>query len=310
MPAPRVRRPALISTAVLFGLTVLTAPAMAQDQPAKSPPPAAAPAQASAQAAPAQAAPAQAAPTAQTGVVQRIVVQGAERIEESTILSYLPIQPGDQVTPQKIDDALKTLFRTELFSDVQIQLQGTDLIVRVSENPIINQVVFEGNHSIKEDKLRDEVQVRPRGVFTRSKAQADVQRIVELYRRSGRVSATVTPKIVQLPQKRVDLIFEIDEGKKSGILRINFLGNKQFSENDLRGVVVTKESRFYRFFSSNDNYDPDRLDYDQEQLRKFYRNHGYYDFRIINTVAELAPDKNGFVMTYTLDEGVRYKFGK
>ena len=152
--------------------------------------------------------------------------------------------------------------------------------------------------------------MRPRGIFTRAKVQGDVQRIVELYRREGRISVTVTPKIVQLPQKRVDLIFEIDEGKKSGILRINFLGNKQFSENDLRGVVVTKESRIYRFFSSNDNYDPDRLDYDQEQLRKFYRNHGFYDFRIINTVAELAPDRNGFVVTYTVDEGQKYKFGK
>jgi outer membrane protein insertion porin family len=295
---------------VLFGATALANGAMAQPaaSTAPTPPPAAIP-NPPAAAPGAPAAPAVAAqPT--SGVVQRVNVEGNERIERDTILSYLSIQPGDTVSSEQIDLAIKTLFKTDLFADVSIQLQNGDLTVRVVENPIINQVVFEGNHSTKDDKLRDEVTVRPRGIFTRAKVQGDVQRIVELYRREGRISVTVTPKIVQLPQKRVDLIFEIDEGKKSGILRINFLGNKQFSENDLRGVVVTRESRFYRFFSSNDNYDPDRLDYDQEQLRKFYRNHGYYDFRIINTVAELAPDKNGFVITYTLDEGQKYKFGK
>jgi outer membrane protein insertion porin family len=247
---------------------------------------------------------------AQTGVVQRIVVQGAERIEQSTIISYLPIVPGDQIDPAKIDAGLKSLFRTDLFADVQIQLVGTDLVVRVIENPIINQVVFEGNKNLKEDKLRDEVQVRPRGVFTKSKVQADVQRIVELYRRSGRVGATVTPKIVELPQKRVDLVFEIDEGPKSGILNLNILGNKEFSDNSLRDVVVTKESKWYRFFTNNDNYDPDRIEYDREQLRKFYRNRGFYDFHVLSAVAELAAEKNGFNVTYTLEEGGRYKFGK
>lgn len=245
-----------------------------------------------------------------SGVVQRIIVRGAERIEESTILSYLPITVGERVDSQRIDDALKTLFRTDLFADVQIQLQDADLIVRVAENPIINQVVFEGNHELKEEKLRDEVQVRPRGVFTRSRAQADVQRIVELYRRSGRVSATVTPQIVELPQKRVDLIFVINEGPKSGILNINVIGNKQFSDNALRDVIVTKQSKWYRFFANSDNYDPDRIDYDREQLRKFYRNRGFYDFHVLSAVAELAPEKNGFAITYTLEEGVRYKFGK
>jgi outer membrane protein insertion porin family len=278
--------------------------AQTPDQPAAPPAPASAPAAAT----PTAPAPAAAAPAG--GVVQHIIVRGEERIEESTILSYLPIAPGERVDSARIDDALKTLFRTDLFADVQIQLQGTDLIVRVSENPIINQVVFEGNHELKEDKLRDEVQVRPRGVFTRSRAQADVQRIVELYRRSGRVSATVTPEIVQLPQKRVDLIFSINEGPKSGILNINIIGNKQFSDNGLRDVIVTKESKWYKFFGSSDNYDPDRIDYDREQLRKFYRNRGFYDFHVLSAVAELSPDKNGFALTYTIDEGGRYKFGK
>ena len=245
------------------------------------------------------------------GAIQRILVQGNERIESSTVVSYLPVQTGEAVDSAKIDLALKALFRTDLFSDVKIDFQNGDLIVTVVENPIINRVIFEGNKGLKEDKLRDEVTVRPRGIFTRSKAQGDVSRIVELYRRSGRISANVTPQIIELPQKRVDLIFKIDEGPKSGILSVNFLGNKSFSDDDLRDVVVTEESRWYKFFKSqNANYDPDRLEYDKEQLRKHYRNRGHYDFRVSSAVAELAPDKNGFVVTYTIDEGPKYKFGK
>lgn len=243
-------------------------------------------------------------------VIQRILIKGNERIEQGTVLSYLPVQPGDLVGPAQIDLALKTLFRTDLFADVKLDIEGSDLVVTVVENPIINQVAFEGNDNLKEDKLRDEVTIRPRGIFTRSKVQQDVQRIIELYRRSGRISASVTPKVVELPQKRVDLVFEINEGPKSGIMRINFLGNKEFSDNDLKDVVVTKESEWYKFLTSNDNFDPDRLEYDREQLRKHYRNRGFYDFRIVSALAELAPDKNGFALTFTLDEGPKYKFGK
>jgi outer membrane protein insertion porin family len=255
-------------------------------------------------------APTVAAAQQQSGVVQRIIVRGNERIEQSTVLSYLPVQPGETLDAAKADLALKALFRTDLFADVKVDLQGGDLVITVVENPIINKVVFEGNSGLKEEKLRDEVTVRPRGIFTRAKVQQDVQRIVELYRRSGRISATVTPKIVELPQKRVDLIFEINEGPKSGVLRVNFLGNSEFSDNDLRDVVVTEQTSWYKFFSSNANYDPDRLEYDKEQLRKHYRNRGFYDFRVISAVAELAPDKNGFAITYTLEEGPEYKFGK
>lgn len=247
----------------------------------------------------------------QSGVVQRVVIQGNERIEAGTVLSYLPIAPGDTVDSSRIDVALKTLFRTDLFSDVKIDLQPNgDLVVRVVENPIINRVIFEGNSALKEDKLKDEVTIRPRGIFTRAKVQGDVQRIIELYRRSGRIGVTVTPQIVELPQKRIDLIFKIDEGPKSGVLSLNFLGNSEFSDGDLADVIVTEESHWYKFLSNNANYDPDRIEYDKEQLRKFYRNKGYYDFRVISAVAELAPDKNGFVITYTVDEGPRYRFGK
>jgi outer membrane protein insertion porin family len=301
-------RSAALSTGLglLLGTTALTAPLSALAQEAAAPP--AAEAQAQAQE-PTASAPISAGP--REGVVRRIDVRGNERIEPSTVISYLPIQVGETIDPARIDLALKALFRTDLFADVKIDLQGDGtLVITVEENPIINRVLFEGNKGMKEDKLRDEVSVRPRGIFTRSKVQTDVARIVELYRRSGRISANVTPQIVQLPQKRVDLIFKIDEGPKSGILRVNFLGNKAYSDNDLRDVVVTEQSRWYKFFSSNANYDPDRLEYDREQLRKFYRNRGYYDFRVSSAVAEFAPDKNGFAVTYTLDEGREYKFGK
>jgi outer membrane protein insertion porin family len=303
---PRASVRAVSGLAILLATSALASGVWAQ----AAPPP---PATSTVQPPPPSTSPTPAAPgpvVPESGVVQRIVVQGNERIETETILAYLPVQVGDTVGAAQIDNTIKTLFRTDLFADVRVELRGGDLNVAVVENPIINQVVFEGNSNIKDDKLRDEVQVRPRGIYTKAKVEADVQRIVELYRRSGRISVTVTPQIVALPQKRVDLIFAINEGPKSGILRIEFIGAKHFSATDLRGVITTKESRLYRFLSTNDNYDPDRIDYDQEQLRKFYRNRGYYDFRIVNAVAELASDKNGFVVTYTLDEGARYRFGK
>lgn len=263
--------------------------------------------------------PAAAAPAADAPVVtrqqpsitiRRIVVQGNERIESGTIISYMPIAPGDQVDAAKLDLGVKTLNRTGLFSDVRLEVDGQDLVVRVIENPIINQVIFEGNSNLNNDKLRDEINLHPRSIFTRAAVQADVQKIVELYRRSGRISAIVTPKVVELPQKRVDLVFEIGEGPKTGILRVNFLGNKAFNDNALRDVVVTKESAWYKFFASNDNYDPDRIEYDREQLRKYYTNKGYYDFHIVSSIAELEPNQRNFVVTYTMDEGVKYKFGK
>jgi outer membrane protein insertion porin family len=250
--------------------------------------------------APLQEAP-RAALTEEGGVVNRILVQGNQRIDATTVLSYLPIQPGDTLDPVLLDVAIRTLTRTQLFANIQIGLQPNgDLIVTIVENPIINQVVFEGNSAIGEDKLREEVTIGPRGIYTRSRVQEDVGSIIELYRLGGRISATVTPKLVQLEQNRVDVIFEIDEGPETGLRTITFLGNQQFSDSDLREVMVTKQTRWFRLFSTNDNYDPNRLDYDREQLRKFYTNRGYYDFRIVSAVAELAPDDSAFAMTLTI----------
>ena len=246
----------------------------------------------------------------QSLTVNRILVQGAQRIDQTTVLSYLPIRPGDTVDAAVLDVAVRTLSRTGLFADVQLGVQNGDLIVQIVENPIINQVVFEGNSALSQDKLTKEVTLQPRGIYTRAKVQEDVGAIVELYRLQGRISATVTPKLVQLEQNRVDVIFEINEGPQTGISAINILGNHAFSDNDVRGVMVTERSQWWKFFSSNDNYDPNRLDYDQEQLRKFYTNRGYYDFRIVSSVAELQPDDQAFQLTLTLNEGDKYNFGK
>jgi outer membrane protein insertion porin family len=247
----------------------------------------------------------------QSGVVRAIKVEGNERVESDTVISYMPIAVGDTVDAPRLDLALKTLLKTELFADVALTLQADGTLdVRVAENPIINRVVFEGNSALSDDKLRDEISIHPRGIFTKAKVQDDVQKIVELYRRSGHISAVITPKIVELPQKRVDLVFEIKEGPKTGIIRVNFLGNHVYSDNALRDVVVTKQSEWYKFFASNDNYDPDRIEYDREQLRKYYSNRGYYDFRVDSSIAELQSDARNFAVTYTLDEGAKYHFGR
>lgn len=250
--------------------------------------------------------------TAPVALVRKITIKGNERIEAGTIQSYLPIAVGEGADASRIDLALKTLARTDLFSDERIELnpETGELVVRVVENPIINQVVFEGNSALATDKLKDEVSIHPRAIFTKSHVLQDVQRIVELYRRSGRISVVVTPKIVELPQRRVDLVFEISEGPKTGILSVNFLGNKAFSANQLRDVVVTKETRWWHLFSSNDNFDPDRIEYDREQLRKHYSNRGYYDFRVVSSTAELQPDQKNFSVTYVIEEGPKYKFGR
>lgn len=241
-----------------------------------------------------------------SGTVARILIEGNQRIEPETVQSYMPVRPGDAFDPAILDRTLKTLFATGLFADVTMRRSGDDLIVSVVENPIINRVAFEGNKKLETDKLEKEIQLKPRIVFTKAKVQADVQRIIDLYRRSGRFAATVNPKVVQLPQNRVDLIFEINEGSVTGISRINFIGNEHFGDGKLREVILTEESRWWRFLSSNDNYDPDRVTYDKELLRKFYLSKGYADFRVVSAVAELAPDREDFFLTFTVEEGERY----
>ena len=251
------------------------------------------------------------APAAAPGpIIRSIDVQGAQRIEPATVLSYVTVHQGENYNEEAVDHSLKALFATGLFADVKFNWDGSTLTIHVVENPLINQVVFEGNDKVSEKDLTKEVQLKPRTVFTRSKVQADVQRIIELYRRNGKFAATVDPQIIQRPQNRVDLIFSINEGATTGVARISFIGNKIFDDSTLKAQIATEESAWYKFLSTNDNYDPDRLTFDREQLRRFYLKNGYADFRVVSAVAELAPDRESFYITFTVDEGALYKFGK
>jgi len=245
-----------------------------------------------------------------SGTLRAVVVNGSERIEPDTVRSYVQLSPGDHYDPVLVDEALKRLYATELFADVTIREDNDILTVNVRENPIINRIVFEGNKALKEDKLTEEAKLAPRQIFTRSKVRADVNRIIELYRRNGRFAATIDPKIIQLDQNRVDLVFEITEGPKSKVRQINFIGNKVFSSGDIRGEMATRQARWWRMFTSNDTYDPDRLAYDREQVRQYYLKNGYADFRVVSAVAELTPDRRDFIVTMVVEEGERYRFGK
>lgn len=248
--------------------------------------------------------------TAQTyPTIREIRVEGNNRIESATVDAYLTIHNGDAYDPQKVNESLKALFATDLFSDVSISFDNGVMTVKVVENPIINQIAFEGNNHIKDDTLSNEVQLKPRVVYTRTKVQADVQRILDLYRRSGRFAATVDPKVIQRDQNRVDLVFEIKEGDATGVRAINFIGNKAFDDDELAGVIRTTTSAWWKILSTDDNYDPDRVTYDRELLRRFYLSNGYADFQVLSSVAELTPDRSDFFITYTLSEGERYHFG-
>ena len=245
-------------------------------------------------------------------IVQRVVVTGNQRIEGDTVRSYLPIRPGQPINQLSIDEAFKALFDTGLFADAQVvydPASGT-LQVAVVENPIVNRVIYEGNKRTKEDKFAEEVQLAPRAVYTQAKVQADVARILQIYRATGRFGATVTPKIEELAQNRVDVIFEIDEGPKTGVAKVNFIGNEAFTDGQLRGAILTAESRWWDLLESNDNYDPDRLDYDRNLLREFYTSQGYADFNVLSAVAELTPDREDFFITFTVEEGPQFTFGK
>jgi len=242
-------------------------------------------------------------------VIRQITVEGAQRIEPGTVKSYLLIREGDAFDAQRLDRSLKSLFATGLFADVSARRQGYTLVISVVENPVINRIAFEGNDKVESEQLQAETTLRPRVIYTRTKVQNDVKRILTLYRRNGRFAVTVEPKIIQLPQNRIDLVFEINEGDLSEVESIRFVGNKEFSDRRLREVVRTKETAWWRFLSNDDNYDPDRLTLDRELLRRFYLSDGYADFRVLSAVAELTPDRRDFFLTFTVEEGARYEFG-
>lgn len=247
--------------------------------------------------------------SAQGAVIRSIVVEGNRRVEPETVRSYLTFSTGDTYNPAEVDQSLKTLFATGLFQDVRIRRQGGTIIVIVVENPIVNQVAFEGNAEIEDATLASEVQLKPRAVYTRARVQADVQRINALYRRQGLYAAQVEPQIIRLDANRIDVVFEITEGPTTKVSAINFIGNRAFSDSQLRFVITTTRTNFLSFLKNTNIYDPDRLNLDRELLRQFYLKNGYADARIVSATADLDRDARGFFLTFTIDEGERYRFG-
>lgn len=242
-------------------------------------------------------------------MIRDIKVVGTERIEPATVLTYLDIKVGDPMTQETLDSALKSLFGTGLFADVSLRQKDSTLEVTVVENPVINEIAFEGNDKIKDDELLAEIQLRPRQVFTRTKVQADTTRLYQVYRRNGRFAVNIEPKVIKLDQNRVNLVFEVDEGPVTYVKSVKFVGNTHFRDSKLLSEISTAETRWYKFLSTDDRYDPDRIAYDQELLRRFYMSEGYADFRVISATAELSKDKDYFYVTFTVEEGDRYRVG-
>jgi outer membrane protein insertion porin family len=238
-----------------------------------------------------------------------IVVEGNRRVEADTIRSYFRTAPGQRLDSVKIDEGLKALYATGLFQDVQVGNSGGRLVVRVVENSVINRVAFEGNKKVKEEQLASEVQSKPRGALSRAAVQGDTQRIVEIYQRNGYFDVRVEPKIIDLPNNRVDLVYEINEGGKTAVKELRFVGNKAYSGYRLKEVIKTTESGLLAFLQSNDIYDPDRVEADRDLLRRFYLKHGYADVRIVAAMGEYDPSRKGFLVTFTIDEGEQYRFG-
>ncbi|MCH9807466.1 MAG: outer membrane protein assembly factor BamA [Alphaproteobacteria bacterium] len=248
-------------------------------------------------------------PAVAQSVVRQIKVVGNRRVEPETVRTYLRFTVGDVYDAGLADESLRALFATGLFSDVQIEPQGSIVTVFVEENPVINQVAFEGNSEVETDTLANEVQLKPRSVFTRSRVQADVQRILDVYRRQGRFAALVEPKIIELEQNRVNLVFEITEGTATKVKGVNFIGNRAFTDGQLRDIITTTQAGWFDFLKGTSVYDPDRLNLDRELLRQYYMKNGYADARIISANAELDRDGSGFFITFTVEEGELYSFG-
>jgi outer membrane protein insertion porin family len=242
--------------------------------------------------------------------ISEIRINGAQRVEPATVLTYLGVRVGEEASSETLNTALKNLYGTGLFADVSMKQDRGILFVDVTENPIISEIAFEGNSKIKDNELLSEISLRPRQVFTRTQVQNDVSRIYEIYRRTGRFAANVDPKIIKLDQNRVNLVFEVDEGGVTKIKGIRFVGNEAFDDDALRSELSTKEDRWYRFLTTDDRYDPDRIEFDKELLRRFYLKEGYADFVIVAANAELAKSQKDFYLTFTVDEGPRYRIGQ
>ncbi len=246
---------------------------------------------------------------ARAQTVTSIEVQGNQRVEASTIRSYFKEGQGGHLDAFQIDAGVKKLYATGLFQDIRPSISGGRLLLVVVENPVINRIAFEGNKKVKDEQLKLEVQSKERGTLSRPVVQADVQRIVEIYRRSGRFDVRVDPKMIELPSNRVDLVFEINEGEKTGIKSIQFVGNHAYSSFRLKDVIKTSETGILAFLQTTNIYDPDRIEADRDLLRRFYLKHGYIDVRVVSATGEYDPAIKGFVVTYTIEEGEQYRIG-
>lgn len=245
-----------------------------------------------------------------TAVFSRIDVAGNQRIEADTIRVFAGIDPGQPVTPERLNLAVRNLFDTGLFEDVQVMPEAGRLVITVKENPTINQIAFEGNDALSDEDLQAVVQLRPRLAYSVAAAEADAQRIIDAYRTAGRYAAEVNPVIIRQSENRVDLVFEVTEGRKTGIQRVNFVGNHVFSDRRLRRAIQTNESNWLSFVFGGNTYDQDRLELDKEMLRRFYLERGYIDVQVLSATAELARERSGFFLSFTLSEGEKYDFGK
>jgi len=246
---------------------------------------------------------------AQGVIIRDIRVVGNRRVEPETVRSYLQFTVGDAYEAGRVDRSLRALFATGLFSDVRIDREGGTVIITIAENPIVNQVAFEGNREVDDDALSSEVRLKPRAVYTRARVQSDVQRILSVYQRQGLFAARVEPKLIELDQNRVNVVFEISEGVATKVKGINFIGNRAFSDSQLRDVISTSESGWFDFLRGNSIYDPDRLSLDRELVRQYYLKNGYPDMRVVSAGAELDADGSGFFITIVVEEGERYRFG-
>jgi outer membrane protein insertion porin family len=246
---------------------------------------------------------------AQTLTIHSIVIVGNQRVEAETIRSYFRPGPSGRLDAFTIDEGVKALYSTGLFREVRPTIQGGRLVITVVENPVINRIAFEGNRKVKEEQLKAEIQSKERGTLSRPVVQADVARLVEVYRRSGRFDISIVPKIIELPNNRVDLVFEINEGRKTGVKMIQFVGNRYYSSYRLKDVIKTSETGLLAFLQTGDIYDPDRIEADRELLRRFYLKHGFIDVRIVSAIGEYDPALHGFVVIFTIEEGEPYRFG-
>ncbi len=244
--------------------------------------------------------------SAHAETIAQIRIEGNQRVEEETVLSYLQFSRGEEFDPEKIDESIKVLFQTGLFSDVQMFQRGSTLVIKLEENPLINQVNFEGNKEIDDAALAKEVEVRERMIFTKARVRSDTQRVLALYQKSGYYNVRVAPKLIRLPENRINLVFEVTEGSETTVKTISFTGNEAFSDGTLRGVIGTAEDSWWNFFQKNNTYDPDRLEYDKELLRRHYLRHGYADFNIISADVQLSPDGDYFEIAFSVEEGPRY----